>query len=306
MMSPTRPLAVVGNVNVDLILGPTAPWPQPGTEVIVEHDELRVGGAAGNASLAWAALGVPHQIAANVGQDAFGTWLRDGFGPFADRWTVEATSTTVSVGITHPGDERTFFTTQGHLPAFSWESVAAMLEAEALRGGILLVCGSFLTGRFTADYAKLFDWAEAHGIDVALDTGWPLAGWTEAVRAEVLGWLPRCRFLLLNEIEAAALAGGDGHAAAAAILGPQLAEGGIVVTKLGPRGASARLADGSVVDCAAPRVAVVDTIGAGDVFNAGFLLALAQEKPLAEALAAGTTLASLAISTRPRRYESTI
>ena len=83
-------------------------------------------------------------------------------------------------------------------------------------------------------------------------------------------------------------------------------EGGIVVTKLGPRGASARLDDGTLLDCAAPRVAVVDTIGAGDVFNAGFLLALAQERPLAEALAAGTTLASLAISTRPRRYESTI
>lgn len=37
-----KPLAVIGNVNVDLILGPTAPWPKPGTEIIVDHDELRV------------------------------------------------------------------------------------------------------------------------------------------------------------------------------------------------------------------------------------------------------------------------
>ena len=47
-----RPLAVIGNVNVDLIMGPAAPWPQPGTEIIVDHDELRVGGSAGNAALA--------------------------------------------------------------------------------------------------------------------------------------------------------------------------------------------------------------------------------------------------------------
>ena len=38
-----RPLAVIGNVNVDLILGPAAPWPKAGTEIIVDHDELRVG-----------------------------------------------------------------------------------------------------------------------------------------------------------------------------------------------------------------------------------------------------------------------
>ena len=41
-----RPLAVIGNVNVDLILGPTAPWPRAGTEIIVDHDDLRVGGQA--------------------------------------------------------------------------------------------------------------------------------------------------------------------------------------------------------------------------------------------------------------------
>ena len=75
-----RPLAVIGNVNVDLILGPAEPWPKPGTEIIVDHDELRVGGSAGNAALAWEGLGVDFQIAANVGNDQFGHWLRQAFG----------------------------------------------------------------------------------------------------------------------------------------------------------------------------------------------------------------------------------
>ncbi len=53
-----QPLVVLGNVNVDLILGPVAPWPQVGIEIFVPHDELRVGGSAGNTALAWAGLGV--------------------------------------------------------------------------------------------------------------------------------------------------------------------------------------------------------------------------------------------------------
>ncbi|TGW06294.1 carbohydrate kinase family protein, partial [Mesorhizobium sp. M2D.F.Ca.ET.145.01.1.1] len=70
-----RPLAVIGNVNVDLIVGPVAPWPKAGTETVVDHDELRVGGQAGNTGLAWQALGVDFAIAANVGDDQFGHWL---------------------------------------------------------------------------------------------------------------------------------------------------------------------------------------------------------------------------------------
>ena len=105
-----RPLATLGNVNVDLIMGPTTPWPTPGTEVLVAHDELRPGGAAGNTALAWAGLGVPFTIASNVGDDAFGVWLINAFRPYSEAWTTSPCRTTVSVGLTHPGDERTFFT----------------------------------------------------------------------------------------------------------------------------------------------------------------------------------------------------
>lgn len=299
-----RPLAVVGNVNVDLILGPTEPWPVPGTEVAVDHDELRVGGSAGNTALAWDGLGAPFEIAANVGDDGFGRWLKEAFGPRAARWAVEPCATTLSVGITHPGGERTFFTTRGHLPRLSLEAVGDGLDGAALAGGLLLVCGSFLTERLTARYGELFDWAEAHGIDVALDTGWPVAGWTPAVKAAAFSWLPRCRHVLLNEVEAAALSGAPTSEAAAAAVATHLPAGGRVVVKLGPGGAIGLGGDGRIVRAPAPRVTVVDTIGAGDVFNAGYLMAVAEGRSLAAALACGVAVASAAISTAPRRYDA--
>ncbi|NVP57300.1 PfkB family carbohydrate kinase [Mycoplana rhizolycopersici] len=297
-----RPLAVVGNVNVDLILGPAAPWPKAGTEVIVDHDELRVGGAAGNAALAWIGIGVDFSIAANVGSDRFGGWLREEFGARADRWQVCPEGTTLSVGITHPDGERTFFTTRGHLARLGLADVLSALDGPSLAGGYLLLCGSFLTDDLSADYPEFFDWADRHGIAVALDTGWPLAGWTEANCTAARGWLSRSRIALLNEVETTTLAGITDPAAAAATVRASMREDAIVVVKRGPEGAIAIGADGVLVLRAAPAVTVIDTIGAGDVFNAGFLAALAGGETLSSCLRAGTHLASKAISTLPRSY----
>ena len=66
----------------------------------------------------------------------------------------------------------------------------------------------------------------------------------------------------------------------------------------------ARGADGSVVatsegawHAAAAPVDVVSTVGAGDSFVAGFVLALARDWPISEALALGTAAASAAVMT---------
>jgi sugar/nucleoside kinase (ribokinase family) len=297
-----RPLAVIGNVNVDLILGPAAPWPKAGTEIIVDHDELRVGGAAGNSALAWDALGVDFQIAANVGNDQFGRWLSQAFGRRAETWPVRAEGTTLSVGITHPDGERTFFTTRGHLPGFSLADVFAVLDVLALKGGFALLCGSFLTDDLTREYTALFDWADQHNIAVALDTGWPLDGWTTENCAATRAWLSRSGIALLNEVESTTLAGLSDPIEAAHEIRSHMSAGAIVVVKRGPDGALAIGPDGQLISVTAPKVAVVDTIGAGDVFNAAFLAALADDKPLFACLSAGTEVASRAISTLPRTY----
>lgn len=299
-----RPLAVIGSVNIDLILGPAEPWPVPGTEVIVDHDEWRIGGAAGNTALALSGLGLPHTLATNVGSDHLGEWLKRSFGKEAGRWAVSTGPTTITVGITHPNGERTFFTSRGHLPRVTWADMKGQLEGTSLKGGYALFCNPFLMDAFEPDYDRFFDWADHHHIKVALDTGWPPGGWSDANRRNARHWLLRSHCALLNEVEATTLSGLDDPQDAALALHRMMPEGSIMVVKMGPSGALAVHGRGEISRAFAPAVTVIDTIGAGDVFNAGFLGALSHDLDVVAALEIGCRVASSAISTLPRQYGS--
>ena len=52
-----QPLTIIGDVGLDLLMGPISQWPRVGTETLMERSELRPGGSAGNAALAVSYLG---------------------------------------------------------------------------------------------------------------------------------------------------------------------------------------------------------------------------------------------------------
>jgi sugar/nucleoside kinase (ribokinase family) len=292
---------VIGNVNVDLIMGPVAPWPAPGTESILAQSDLRVGGAAGNSALALRALGTPCRLVCNIGDDVFGRWLADAFGTAAAGWPRATLPTTVSVGLTHPNGERTFLTSRGHLEAFSLAEVLTLLPAAAGPGDVALLFGSFLSPSLLADYEALLQTLGTRGFAVALDTGWPPGGWSPDLRQRVTGWLASCDHILLNEIESASLSGEVEVEVAAAWLAEHARPGATGVVKCGPLGATGWRA-GQGAHAAAPKVAVIDTIGAGDAFDAAYLTACLRGRDLPAALAEGVAVASAAVSTSPRRY----
>ncbi len=296
----TSAILVIGNLNVDIIMGPQEPWPRPGTEVVLPHGDLRVGGAAGNTALALQAIGTPYRLVANRGHDVFGDWLAAAF-PDQDDPMLTAAATTVSVGITHPDGERTFFTTVGHLGQFNLACVEAQFPASVTPGALALLSGTFVTPALTADYPKLIALLRERGFVVALDTGWPAGGWTEAVRTQVRDWLPSCEHVLLNEMEAQGMTGVTETGAAVRSIMSSLSPNAVLVIKRGPAGAL--VVHGSeTLAVPAPAVTVVDTIGAGDVFNAGYLSALSRSASPQQATKGGVRLASLAVSTQPRRY----
>jgi sugar/nucleoside kinase (ribokinase family) len=301
MMPAVRPLAIIGNVNVDIIVGDCPPTLHPGTESMVAHGDVRPAGCVGNTALAWMAMEMPFQVAANTGNDMFGDWLRTIFRAHSNAWPRESCATTFSVGIAHPDSERTFLTTHGHIARLSLDEVKRCLDLHALSGGIALVVGGFLTDRLTSEYPGLFDLLDAHRIDVALDTGWPITGWNPEIRAQCQSWVARCDHLLMNEVELLSLSEAASIEDAMAFAARLMPKNAHVIAKRGPLGASG-LAAGRVVHVPAPPVTAVDTIGAGDVFNAGYLAALAKGDSFGAAVTAGVATASRAISTHPRDY----
>jgi 2-dehydro-3-deoxygluconokinase len=100
----------------------------------------------------------------------------------------------------------------------------------------------------------------------------------------VLPLLERCDLVLGGEGELETLVGGTGRELAerCRALGPRE-----VVVKRGPGGAAALGPDGAWVETAPAPVPDVDPVGAGDAFDAGYLAARLDGRPVAEALELG-------------------
>ena len=92
----TPALLVLGNANVDLVLGEVDGWPAIGTEVVVQRSEQRAGGSAGNTALALTGLDIPHRFIASTGTDPNGLWLRGQFDAATSVWIDDAAETTVT------------------------------------------------------------------------------------------------------------------------------------------------------------------------------------------------------------------
>lgn len=292
-------LTVIGDIGVDLVMGPLGAWPVRGTETIVELSEMRPGFSAANAALAARHLGAPCRLIGDVGDDPLGAWLVGELGQIDARIARQPGATTLTVAVLHDDGERSFLTTRGHLEQVEWASLLDRLPP-ATPGAVALLTGVYLLPRLAAQYPRVLADVRARGYRVAVDTGWPTSGWTPAVRATAHAWLPLCDVLLLNEAEVTGLADLPDLAAALRALASLLAPHGIAVAKAGAQGAFACTGT-QTLHHAAPPAAVFDTVGAGDSFNAGFLLAVAEGVSLDQALAAGTLAASTIIARFPRR-----
>jgi ribokinase len=294
------PLTIIGDVGVDIVLGPIDHWPAVGTEALMDRSELRAGGSAANAALAASYLGAPCRLLSSVGNDGLGTWLAEQFRGFDTSLPVCDSATSVSVGIIHSCGERTFLTTRGHLEAFAYEHVRPYLPRARHPDSIALLSGVFLTPKLRRNYSKLLDEIAALGYQIALDTGWPSGNWNDELREQAFGWVAKCDHVLLNEIEVANLGDSTDFQTALTNVSRRLKPGASLVMKNGAKGAIGFQAGATMRVDAVPS-AVFDTIGAGDSFNAGYLLARLEGSDLTDALAAGCRAAAAVITRFPRR-----
>ena len=176
--------------------------------------------------------------------------------------------TGVSIAFEAPGRERSFLTFLGSLGTFD----ASMVPDEALRARFVLFCGTFLMPALAPGTSRLMQDARAAGGTVLLDTGWDPAGWPRESCDAIIELAPFVDVFLPNAAEAMAITGETDLERAVRTL--QRMSGAWIVAKLGAEGFLAAGPDGAWRSAPAPTVPVVDTVGAGDAFNAGLIAAM--------------------------------
>jgi sugar/nucleoside kinase (ribokinase family) len=284
-------LLVVGDCNPDLVLAGRRVRPEFGQgETWVEQAELVVGGTSSITACGAARLGLRTAMACVVGDDLFGRFMLAELrscGVDTGPTVVDGTRPTgVSTVLVEPGDRATM-TFRGTIGALE----PGMVSDDVLaRTRHVHTGGWFLQGA-AAGTADILRRARAAGATTSLDPGAdPDGGWDGGLA----GLLPEIDHLLPNAAEARALTGLEDVEEADRRLA---AAGTTAVVKCGTDGVLA-VVDGAVVRAPAVDVEVVDTIGAGDSTNAGWLAGVLNGWPAERAARLAAVCGSL--STRAR------
>lgn len=285
-MTNAKKVLVVGEINVDLLLQGYRSFPTPGREVLVDDFAMALGSASAICAMGLAKLGTPVTFAGVVGADVWGEYclgvMRAAGIDLAPVRIDPAIKTGVTVSITSPSD-RALVTYLGSITALAAEDVEDRLFAGADH---VHVSSYFLQSRLRPGCRDLFRRAHTHGLTTSLDPGFDPA---ETWGPELSGTLGEVDVFFPNEVELAGITGDTDPARGLVALGNGRT---LTVAKLGARGAIARRNGATIVQTPLP-VTPVDTTGAGDSFDAGFLHAWLAGRPLEEALALGAACGAL-------------
>jgi len=277
---------VVGEINVDLILQGAHAFPTPGKEVLVDDVVLTLGSASAICAMGLARLGTPVAFLGKVGTDPWGEFCLDVMRAASidvSRVMAEAKiKTGVTVSVTSPRD-RALVSYLGSIRALRAEDVP-----NSAFGGFdhLHVSSYFLQEGLRPGIRGLFARAHATGLTTSLDPGFdPSERWDP----DIVATLAETDLFFPNEVEVAAITRSPDIADALRRL-----ENGRtrVIAKLGAQGCLT-LEDGRPLAVPTFRIDPVDTTGAGDSFDAGFLHAWLRGMPLLDSLRWGAACGSL-------------
>lgn len=262
-------LLVVGEINPDLILRGDVTPAFGQVEQIVDDATLTIGSSSVIFACGAARLGLRVAFAGLVGADAFGQFMREQMAARGVDTSAVVTDPALPTGfsvILSRGVDRAILTYPGSIAAlrFGQLDLALLDQARHLHLGAF-----FMLDALRPDVPRLFAEARARGLSVSLDTNYdPSERWAGGLREA----LASVDLFLPNEAELCAIGGSRDPDAALERLAERVP---LVGVKLGARGGAARQV-GATVRAPALAVDLVDTTGAGDSFDAGFVYGFLQ------------------------------
>lgn len=286
MMTDTQTRSAVlsiGRIYCDLIFTGLGELPVLGRELFADDMQIAAGGGAFIAAAHLVHTGRKTALVARLGTDMLSVGVGHQIEQahvdlrFIEHAVEAGPQVTVAAVV---GKERAFLTRRaGSAMPATLDAALDWAEARHLH---------------IAEYATLHEIpdlvarAKARGLTVSLDPSW------DAALIYDNGLLQACTgidLFLPNLEEAEAITGSADAETALRALSETFPQ---VALKGGAQGAWT-MSDGAVLHVPAEAVPVVDTTGAGDAFNAGFINAWLEGKPAGPRLAAGIRAGSLAV-----------
>jgi len=282
-MNTEHPLdvLVVGDLFLDLVMSGFKSWPGPGEESFANRFHKEVGGGAAITACGLSKLGLETGILGAVGSED-GKWMLDqlrarGVDTSKIRVTpAEPTAFTVSVSTAL---DRTFLTYNGanrELPALAGDLIGIAADYQVRH---IHLAHAMELANLQASFKAIKD----HGWSLSLDVGWHPEWYADARAVNAMRLVD---IFFPNEREAEAM---TGETEPRRMLDAFQRMGlHRVALKLGQDGA-ALLWDGQIGLRKPEKIDALDTTGAGDCFDAGFLYAWLNRMEPALCLKAGAT-----------------
>ena len=270
---PAAPIAILGNLNLDQIVSTISRFPEWDEELLVDRSTLELAGTAGYMAIACERLGTPAFAVSTVGDDYYADFLRsemrrhklDEFG------IVTIPNSSTCLGIVFVGDQgqRGILSVLGAHKEMS-VAVAKSFDDRIASCHEVVFCGNYLLPKFSpADIAEYARDLRVQGHPIVFDPSWDPAGWTDQNQIDTYRLLEHVDLYTPNVEEICHLTRTSTWQEAARVIGPMVPE---LVIKRGAEGA-VYLSGDVVIEVPAFQVNVVNTIGAGDVFDISFLVA---------------------------------
>ena len=269
----TFDILVAGEINPDLILSGNV-FPEFGqVEKLVNDASLTIGSSSAIFACGAARLGLKVAFIGVCGDDVFGRFMLDEMqkrGVDVGNVIVHANGQTgLSVILNQPFDYGSRSSAQGDRAILTHLGLIAELQAASITDSLLAqarhlhVASYFLQTKLQPDLPALFERARSLGLTTSLDTNYdPSEKW---IGFDEL--LSVTNVFLPNEAEAKSLAGAENVHEAADRLNVRVEA---LAIKLGKDGALG-MSKGKRIRMESIPVNVVDTVGAGDSFDAGFI-----------------------------------
>jgi sugar/nucleoside kinase (ribokinase family) len=294
---PRFDVTIAGELNLDLILYGLPEQLAPERELLADRMMLTLGSSSAIVAHNLAALGSRVGFQSRIGDDSLGQIalerLRQGGVDVSQVRIAPGAITTGLTVILHHEAWRNILTYSGTIAETSWQDLDLDYLADSRH---FHFSSYYLQRALRPRVGELFQRLKAKGLTISLDTNDdPDDRWD----GDLKDVLRHVDVFLPNEREACKAAGTENMEAAIRKLSEWVP---LVVVKLGRKGAMAQRGGERFVS-PSREVATVDTVGAGDSFDAGFLHQFVRGVDLQTGLASGNLAGALS-TTRPGGTEA--